>query len=905
MRRIPIRLKLAIALSVPLIAVGLVTLIEVISVANEAADVRDQSSLATATIGPNGLITALQNERNFTAAQLVGADETLDLEVHGYEANRGIVDAARTEFEAGLGDEARAAYAPALRGLEELAALRSEIDTHAGSPGFTPTRMALASEFFASYTGLIEPFFGGMARISIAMDDPELRHGAELMETVTRQLEITPQLTNAIALPTNVPTGDGDVAGINRPDEIAKIAELQDTFRRQAEALRTAGDPFADVAEEFYPAEFTATVDAHATQGITTGAVDYAVMIEDLKTEPDEQLPYSGYQDAIAARIEDRADQLASAADDRQLRFGLLMAATFAAAVALTVLVSLSITRPLRSLTRQAKDMAERRLPGAVTEILDVPLGDDVVVPQVAPVKVGTSDEVADVADALNKVQDSALDLALEQAVLRRNIADSFVNLGRRNQNLLGRQLDFITELESKEADPDTLSSLFRLDHLATRMRRNAESLLVLAGIEPPRQWAAPVRITDVVRAALGEVENYERVTVRGVAPATVQGSAAADLAHLLAELIENALVFSPPDQTVDIRGAAQRAGHQAGYTIAIMDAGLGMPAEDIEAANRRLAGVESFTVAPSKYLGHYVAGNLAARHGIRVHLRSSPGTGIVATVELPTDLLTPDTGTGPGPTALATEQRHLAAAPAAIGASRTSGGLGPAAADRARGSMAPTEDQWASLADWSSAGQGQSWPAPGEHARPAAARAPQAPWQGPPPGGYLAPQAPPQPAPAAQWQPQADPRQAQQQPDAWQTQPQPDAWQTQPQPQPDSRQAQRQPDSWQTQQQPQPDPWPAQQQSPGAWATQQTPQQQPSARGAQPPLARRERGAQLPSTKPTPIRSTPRADTATGQPAAQPPVHRPRAAEEVYGFLSSFTAGVQRGLDASRAPGD
>ena len=313
----------------------------------------------------------------------------------------------------------------------------------------------------------------------------------------------------------------------------------------------------------------------------------------------------------------------------------------------MTWLVSRSITRPLRSLTQQAKSMAENRLPAAVTDILETPLGEDVTVPTVEPVRVNTRDEVSDVADALNTVQDSALDLAVEQAVLRRNIADSFVNLGRRNQNLLGRQLDFITELETNETDADTLSNLFRLDHLATRMRRNAESLLVLAGIEPPRQWAAPVRLTDVIRAALGEVEDYQRVTVRGVEPATIIGSAAADLAHLLAELIENALVFSPPDQTVDIRGRNRPGqggdGIAPGYTLAIIDSGLGMPAGDIVAANRRLAGAESFTVAPSKYLGHYVAGNLAARHDIRVTLDNSPGNGVTATLDLPPALLTSD----------------------------------------------------------------------------------------------------------------------------------------------------------------------------------------------------------------------------------------------------------------------
>ncbi len=158
----------------------------------------------------------------------------------------------------------------------------------------------------------------------------------------------------------------------------------------------------------------------------------------------------------------------------------------------------------------------------------------------------------------------------MEQAVLRRNIADSFVNLGRRNQHLLGRQLDFITELESKETEPDALANLFRVDHLATRMRRNAESLLVLAGFEPPREWTVPVRLTDVIRAALGEVEDYHRVSVRAVEAATLLGSAAADLAHLLAELLENVLVSSPPDQSVDIRGRHRADGPPGGtsYTL-------------------------------------------------------------------------------------------------------------------------------------------------------------------------------------------------------------------------------------------------------------------------------------------------------------------------------------------------
>ena len=242
-------------------------------------------------------------------------------------------------------------------------------------------------------------------------------------------------------------------------------------------------------------------------------------------------------------------------------------------------------------------------------------------------------------AAALSDVQSSAVDLAVEQAVLRRNISDSYINLGRRNQNLLSRQLDFITELERNETDPDSLEGLFRLDHLATRMRRNAESLLVLAGIEPPRQWSAPVQVADVVRAALGEVEDYQRCVVRHLEPASVTGAVAADLAHVLAELIENALSFSPPDQSVEVKGRLTTAG----YTVAITDNGLGMSGDDVERANRRLAGKESFTVAPSRYLGHYVAGHLASRLGIVVELQDSPAGGITARVDVPMGLLADD----------------------------------------------------------------------------------------------------------------------------------------------------------------------------------------------------------------------------------------------------------------------
>ncbi len=246
--------------------------------------------------------------------------------------------------------------------------------------------------------------------------------------------------------------------------------------------------------------------------------------------------------------------------------------------------------------------------------------------------RVHAGGEVHDVEVALNKVQDSAVSSRSSRRRLRRNIADAYVNLGRRNQNLLSRQLEFITQLENDESDPETLEHLFRLDHLATRMRRNAESLLVLAGLAPPRTWSAPVAMGDVVRGALGEVEGYRRVRLRHVDDARVDGAAAADVSHVIAELVENALSFSPPDADVEVYG--RRDDH--GYVITIVDSGIGMHDEELERANSLISSANALTLAPSRFLGHYVVAQLAARHGLTVHLAASPAGGLTAMVALP-----------------------------------------------------------------------------------------------------------------------------------------------------------------------------------------------------------------------------------------------------------------------------
>jgi signal transduction histidine kinase len=635
LRRIPIRLKLASALALPLAALAVVSVLELRDASHWVNELNRQADLARASIGPSGLVRSLQDERTWPAIELVGFT-SVNVPVTGYDETRAATDEAIAAFREqvdGADESVKEAFAPAMAGLDALRQLRADIDGNTAP--HDGLNIGFASQVFDRYTAVIEPFFAAAERVSLSVDgDAELRQGTDLANVTSRIIEV-----QSLVLAYTLSDSYLSPGGVNTSPEISRIASLQSEFQELADELSDPTGPFEEIAAERFPSELVDRTNEQVTTAIRTSTIDLASTMEAVTVPLDEG--FVAYEQAVHKAVEARADELDGRAQRQRLLFGGLGLVALVSTVSLTLAVSRSITKPLRSLTQQAKVMASTGLPEAVLDVLETPLGEDVVVPDIAPIRVKTRDEVADVADALNTVQDSALDLAVEQAVLRRNIADSFTNLGRRNQNLLSRQLDFITQLEANETEPDTLAALFRLDHLATRMRRNAESLLVLAGIGPPRRWAAPVAIVDVIRAAFGEVETYERATVRDVEPAMVMGAAAADLAHLLAELLENALTFSPPDKEVEVRGRRRDDGH---YTVAIIDAGFGMPEDELAQANRRLAGTESFTVAPSKYLGHYVAGNLAARHGIEIRLSPAPGQGITALVALPPALLAADT---------------------------------------------------------------------------------------------------------------------------------------------------------------------------------------------------------------------------------------------------------------------
>ena len=301
-----------------------------------------------------------------------------------------------------------------------------------------------------------------------------------------------------------------------------------------------------------------------------------------------------------------------------------------------TLLVARSILRPLSALRIAALNVAYLRLPDTVRQLQVSEPSEAALV--VAPIDVDSTDEIGQVARAFDAVHNEAVQLAGQQAIMRGNVNKMFTNLSRRSQSLVERQLRLIDELEASEQDPDQLANLFRLDHLATRMRRNDENLLVLAGAEGGRRRSEPVPILDVLRAASAEVEHYARVRLETPGGFELAGPAANDVVHLLAELVENATTFSSPSTVVWLR--ARSLGTSGEMVIEVEDSGIGMTATEIDQANQRLAEPAGMDVSITRLMGLFVVGRLAYRHDITVALRSASAGGLIALVRLPAALI-------------------------------------------------------------------------------------------------------------------------------------------------------------------------------------------------------------------------------------------------------------------------
>ncbi|MGW4876757.1 nitrate- and nitrite sensing domain-containing protein [Streptomyces sp. NPDC004262] len=304
------------------------------------------------------------------------------------------------------------------------------------------------------------------------------------------------------------------------------------------------------------------------------------------------------------------------------------------------------VSRRLENLRDAADLLTAHQLPALMDRLS---AGEDVdAAAEAPPLAAGEAgrDEIGDVGRSFNRARLAAVEAAVKQATLRRGLFAVLLNIARRNQALVHRQLKLVDTLERRTDDPAVLAELFRIDHLTTRMRRHAESLIILSGATPGRRWRRPVPVADVVSSAVGEIEEYPRVVVPPMPEVGVAAEAVADVVHLVAELLENATVFSPPHTRVTLRTG--RTGR--GFTLEIDDRGLGLDAGRLAEAHRTLTDPEAFDPTRHDRLGLYVVGRLAARHGIAVTLRESPYGGTTAAVLLPPTMLA-ETDSGPGAT--------------------------------------------------------------------------------------------------------------------------------------------------------------------------------------------------------------------------------------------------------------
>ncbi|MEU6331901.1 ATP-binding protein [Streptomyces sp. NPDC047049] len=374
--------------------------------------------------------------------------------------------------------------------------------------------------------------------------------------------------------------------------------------------------------------------------------------------------------DQIAAR----ADGLSRSALYNALAMLGLALLGFASWLSFSVLVRRSVVRPLSALT------------GAAQQVVDVAgeelakVEDDESAERTPlrprPIPVPVRDEIGHLAEAFNQVQVTAAALLERQVLSRHNVAEMFGNVGRRVSNLTSRQLMLIDAVEREETDPGVLERMYRIDHIAVRLQRNADSLMLLAGIRDPEMDARPTTLVNVIRAGLGQIEGYQRVSLRSETEATVAPDIVDDLTLMLAELLENAVSFSPSDTPVEV---VVRPGtdvtSDGGALIEVIDHGLGMSAERLDEENSRLVRRERLDLVPTKVLGLFVVGNLARRSGIRVALSRTPGGGVTGSVWLPATLLL-------------TESPAATASPAAGGAEH------PAAPEPASTVPAPGPDR-------------------------------------------------------------------------------------------------------------------------------------------------------------------------------------------------------------------
>ncbi|MFF5639231.1 nitrate- and nitrite sensing domain-containing protein [Streptomyces sp. NPDC012825] len=593
--------------------------------------------------------TALLNERDLTAAPLLVAKSDEDRKADEVTRAYAATDAARLKF-----DEA-VKNLPSGQGLErrlrlfrdeepKLQALRKDAYARSYDPVNTQLGYTSVQHYLTEFSNELGLGTGNITSYGRSVYAVQLSKGAEsLQRSIGTQLLVRPSSDEAVFAQQSVAFNSynyleqialGEFSSGGLPEDVELLKKVMAGKAAEGAKQLQAAD-----------AELPKGKDGSVYSGVAAaiGTAKGPEGIKDLKAEgitPEAWMAvatakFEGYSEVETTLVDRAVTEAVKISDDAKSDAwlnGAIVVIALLAAFVLAGMMARQMSRSMRTLRTAAFGIAEQRLPMLVDQLSRTEPGR--VDTRVQPIPIDSRDEIGEVARAFDQVHREAVRLAAEQAMLRGNVNAIFTNLSRRNQSLIEGQLTLITDLENNEADPDQLENLFKLDHLATRMRRNGENLLVLAGEEPGRRWDQPVPLVDVMRAASSEVEQYERIELAGVPEAEIHGQAVTDLVHLLAELLENATTFSSPQTKVRVTATRLPDGR---VMVEIHDKGIGLTAEDFADINHKLANPPTVDAAVSQRMGLFVVGRLADRHGIRVQLRpSGEQAGTTSLVMLP-----------------------------------------------------------------------------------------------------------------------------------------------------------------------------------------------------------------------------------------------------------------------------
>lgn len=627
--RWPFQRKLNVLVGIPLTVIALLLTYLIVDLVQESNRAEDAARLVRASTQVAQLVSALQDEHQQAILLSVRHEASLDggaPSTDAYRQTQADVDTRVRKVVDAFGDRLPDTEVQALKAVQGLAGLRATIEQ-----GYLP-----ATNIDPAYSGAADGLIDGLG----------LDRDADLATTFTGNL--LDSLLRADAAHGAYETGvfSARTGDSNALIEFTGAVASYELFTYQAERFgRFAGEA---QAEEFGGIEHN-TSQASIGQHYAELAVDPSALQAESKAEiraafqtaiasyPD----YSGQAETRLKITSSLIDQIADRADDTaadaQWRAALLLSLAllcFAVWIAFSILVRRSVVRPVLALTGAAQEVADvagRELARVADDDAEEPGS-----PRLRQLPVTADDEIGELAEAFNKVQTTAGALLERQVLSRRNVAEMFGNVGRRVSNLTTRQLALIDAVERGETDPALLERLYSIDHIAVRLRRNADSLMLLAGIRETVLDSGPTALTNVVRAALGQIEGFQRVRLRAATEAMVEPDIIGDLTLMIAELLENAVSFSPEHSPVEV---VVGSDHDSA-SIIVADHGLGMSAERLAEENSRLVRRERLDVVPTKVLGLFVVGALARRWDVDVTLSRTPGGGVTAEVLIPSTLL-------------------------------------------------------------------------------------------------------------------------------------------------------------------------------------------------------------------------------------------------------------------------